>query len=636
MKTMTRLFAAFVAVLLSTSIYASVGKWADTPAGLPYLIYEGNVETDPSFLLGNYRINLLTHASGEYQLISGQRVWGCFNADPARPGHGRNRASVTVNDKVTELVGFGSKRRNADKYDVMTGAGFTRYDYKLDDGLRCTRTISVMPSESVDDASACFLVSVTFRNTGDKAMRITYDEAFSPSYLPFHERHLAEKDRTFKYLPYTEVSFRYLTANFAPVPQTFIQYPASDSRYRHEIMPLPVFLYSKEAFLSISEGELKAQFTDFKLKSGDTKTYHIVIGFADDSPKETAEKMVSLAEKGNFGAFESKWKQKLPDLTSEKDRNLRREMYLNAHMLEASAMYDRAFNETFVPQGGEGVYQSGSNMSNAAHLMAALPSCHYNPDLAKASMRYVMRHADFDGRIYQGNTGYGFIPAGAVASDDLQLRLFYVVAEYLRITGDYGFLDEEIRMYGGEYITVMRLLERCFLYLRDEAAGSSEADSWVREAAMVSACMPDFITQMGLSGKASKEFVDALGAYLDPVKKLCLEADGLYCSERISDEVRICLLHVPSIPASRRRDIYDYLCDKGMSENFAGRTYLAQFAFLAGVSTFDRLDAGSMMKKLIKEGWTSGEMIGEPTSDSAGHSVYAHLWPLYCYFRQME
>ena len=46
------------------------------------------------------------------------------------------------------------------------------------------------------------------------------------------------------------------------------------------------------------------------------------------------------------------WKQKLPDLSGEKNEILRREMLQNAHMMEASAKYSDYYHETFIPGNG--------------------------------------------------------------------------------------------------------------------------------------------------------------------------------------------------------------------------------------------------------------------------------------------
>ena len=108
------IIAVLAAGLLSLSASAApTAKWGETPSGMPYVEYNGsyktgNSATDPYFLLGNYRMNLLTHVSGTYQLMSGERVWSRFNADPDRADYGRNRAVVKIDDKSFELVGSNS------------------------------------------------------------------------------------------------------------------------------------------------------------------------------------------------------------------------------------------------------------------------------------------------------------------------------------------------------------------------------------------------------------------------------------------------------------------------------------------------------------------------------------------------
>ena len=152
------IIAVLAAGLLSLSASAApTAKWSETPAGMPYVEYtgsftEGDVAADPYFLLGNYRMNLLTHVSGRYQFMSGERVWARFNADPERPDYGRNRAVLKIEDKSYELVG-NNGQTSSDDYKVTSGIGFTRYDYVLDGGIKCSRMISVMPSENPDRKS---------------------------------------------------------------------------------------------------------------------------------------------------------------------------------------------------------------------------------------------------------------------------------------------------------------------------------------------------------------------------------------------------------------------------------------------------------------------------------------------------
>lgn len=623
-----RFAAVLIAGLLACTLNAS-GKWGETPAGLPYYTYEGHTlsaDEDPAFLLGNYRISLMTHASGLYQIMSGERSLAWFNADPEHPDRGLNRTTVYVDNKPVELVGYNSLAADPIRCIVETGIGFTKYDYYLDGGLRCARTISVMPSEKANGGNPCFLVTVTFTNTANSTKNISYVEALSPGFVPIADHMTPADDRDLKYPMITEVAFRYLKASFAPVPQRFMHFPTQDARSRHEVAPQSLFLYAEDAFLSINEGELKATF-DFKLRSGKSRTYQCVIGFADKDCKEKAEAMLAAAGNGKFGAYESQWKNSLPDFSSEREKEVRRELYWNAHMLESSAMYDSYFGETFIPAGAEETYVNGKKTSNTDHLEAVLPLSYFNQDLAKSALRYVMRHMDFDGRIHDGNEGYGSVLYESSSSGEIQTALMYGVAEYLRITGDYDFLDERMYLYPigkGEYATVMEVLEQTFLFARDFYE-SSDVKSYV-EAASASMRLAE---QLEASGKASSDFLKALKAFHS-------EAFEGFDEEEVSVsglnfEKQLELLKSPLVSASFKRNIYDYLLDDGIEDYLYDMDPEQIFAFIYGISTFDTLDARSMLRKC-----TELNLNGPYPGGWSGYSVHAYSWPLYCHYMMSE
>ncbi len=70
------------------------GGWRWSQSGLPVYHYTGalpvtafdkdgkdaNQPEDPYFLLGNYRMALITHASGIYQFLTAERAWARINA----------------------------------------------------------------------------------------------------------------------------------------------------------------------------------------------------------------------------------------------------------------------------------------------------------------------------------------------------------------------------------------------------------------------------------------------------------------------------------------------------------------------------------------------------------------------------
>ena len=84
------------------------GSWGEDPEGLPYYEYTGGVPftaydengnrtelpEDPYFLLGNYRIGLIPHASGMYEILTAERGWARFNASRERPDYGVVESSL--------------------------------------------------------------------------------------------------------------------------------------------------------------------------------------------------------------------------------------------------------------------------------------------------------------------------------------------------------------------------------------------------------------------------------------------------------------------------------------------------------------------------------------------------------------
>ncbi|HEY0796876.1 MAG TPA: hypothetical protein VGD64_13975, partial [Acidisarcina sp.] len=198
---------------------SSLGEWVDDDLGLPCYRYLGPLRfgselrengatllpDDPWFLLGNYRLTLFTHASGLYQIITGERSWGRLNQGALQPHKageargderwsGSNRATVEFGGAKHELIGVDQPLAAA--AEKHFGVGFARYDYAVGaslkvPSLKVTRLLSVAPSENVvagqiGEGSSAFLVQVRLQNIGRDALELSYRETTRARYEPIY------------------------------------------------------------------------------------------------------------------------------------------------------------------------------------------------------------------------------------------------------------------------------------------------------------------------------------------------------------------------------------------------------------------------------------------------------------------
>ena len=602
---MIRIAVCVITAIISFSLSASDRQWDEAPGGLPYYKYTGPADADATFLLGNSRIKVRTHLNGIYELLSGDRCWARFNADPARPDYGKNRATTYVGRKRYELVGPGSLAATPGKCQVYSGAGFARYDYDLGNGIKCSRVISVMPSENPKEAVPILLVTLTFENQGSSTRNISYEEAISPYYVQSAHQHTPELERPIRYDISTEINFRCIKANFAAVPQDFVSLAVPQHRAKDEFDPHSIFIYCDNAFLVVNEGELKASIDDFRLRPRRKHTFNIVIGFSGENNREMAEAAVLKAEDSRFGAYSSMWKKYLPDFSSESNKEVRNELYRNAYCIEALEVYSDYFKESFVPGKFLNAIRYGENISNSDHINAALPACYTDTSLAKSIIRYVMKQTSYDGMIPDGNKGFGYIPSDRYTDNSIQLEVLNALSEYLRLTADYSFLDEWIEVYPlerGEVQSVKSVIESYFIYLRDQTYASPSMIS------MQVAILPAFVEQMEKSGRLSVEFMNALRLYTYKT----IEKFNAIAERRISDLQY--LLRAPTLSYSLKRAILDEATDMGVLDMRA----------IPGIASFDNIEANSLFRTLILKNKDTKEAdMSDP-------------WAIYSYFRIKE
>ena len=561
------------------------GTWAFSSKGLPVYNYTGaipviafdkdgkdaNLPEDPYFLLGNYRMSLITHASGIYQFLTAERAWARINAAD-QTNYGWNDAGIVFRNnksiKQVTLTGLQSIAANAAITQKSFGVGFARYSYNLENEIACTRIISVKPSSKINTGNPSFVITVILKNNGTTVQELSYTERMLVNFVVNGTQYTNKEQRPLLYNAQitTDKSKQLAIADLSFKTNTLLVIPKKTERFQYEVDPPSVFMYSKNgdsrytSTIKAKKDTLATQINT-SIKPGETISFNIVIGLTKDKSFAVVQKEIDNLFLGadfanpSDGLYAVQWKAKLPDLSSEKNEVLQREMLWNAHFIEASAKYSDYYKETLIPQGSVYSYYFGDNISNRDHLQAALPACYTNPQLAKSIIRYVIKHTEADGEIKRGNSGYGYTAPSLYKESDEQLYFFNTLAEYLLITKDFAFLNEKVAYYpaeDGKIDAVITILKKYFIYLRDEiGAGPSglvkmlNSDwsdsffhdyspnrySWSAEShlnsAMALAVLPKLIAVLKASKNSeASSFITALEEYRTAIEKVFMKDLG--------------------------------------------------------------------------------------------------------------
>ncbi|KGE18729.1 GH36-type glycosyl hydrolase domain-containing protein [Paenibacillus wynnii] len=597
---------------------------AGVDAGLP---------DDPTFLLGNYRATLFAHASGAYELVTGERGWARLN----HAGHnkGWNQSSVRISEGENKmsaretscycLVGGDDLAQIIKKQSF--GVGYACYQYTLAEHLDVTKLISAKPSMELHTGNPSFLIQVTLQNNGASPLTVQYSEEILSHYMMMNDQDAVIPERRVQYRNRVHVDQeqQIVKADISCEPLKLLFFPErTGESYTHDIAPPVLFIkaisssevVSGTAARKTDLGDLLCADFETTLNPGEQRTIQFIVGWnfdrAEESIQEQIEDMLTDS-KSQFqgeltGAYAHLWRQALPCLEDESDPVLRCEMLWNAYTLEAMATYSQYFRETYIPQGTVYAYHLGENASNRDHLQHALPLMYTNPKLAKSSIRYAMMHSSTDGEIKRQNIGFGYSDPGVYMESDEQIYMFMAVAEYLRITGEYAFLDERVYYYpveNGRSETVINLLVKHFIYLRDvvgrgrhgliKMLNSDWSDSFFHpyspniysgfaqshlNTAMALSVLPAFIRELkeyaALAGPTSilEDLIEQAGEYYDEIYAaymadmegrtfsprcyLCEDDEPMlkFGMDTLCIEPQPFLLQVESFPLERKKQLY--------------------------------------------------------------------------------
>lgn len=482
------------------AVESSLGQWSEDNEGLPSYSYRGPLrfadhhETspnwgldgkmlpdDPVFLLGNHRLTLFTHASGHIQILSGERAWARINQGE-EVWSGANRATCLVGGRKHELVGLDEPAaRDANK---VFGVGFARYSYQLGQGLKAVRSIHVRPSTTVGQGLSAFLLRVRFENTGSDPLDVQYLETVLANYrmLPFGSVH-DPKAPEYIASQFEKAGPDATFVRFVVRPRHPLTFPSVGQMSPYEQYPPALFVHvardpaSKSNGASDSSGRSSIGINShFKLEPNEVREISCVFGYTRDTSNQAIESLADALrpqsrQKFDEGsAFIAEWRRIVPRFSNEADAELRREMQWDVAVLEAMATWREYYDETIIPQGCMYDYAWGIVASSRDVAQQALPFCRINPALARSTLRFILKRTAPDGEVKLLDQGYGWIASGPMQTSDQQLYLFMLLAEYLRVTGDTGFLAEKICYYPAEKSgvdTVLAHVRQAFVFLRD-------------------------------------------------------------------------------------------------------------------------------------------------------------------------
>ncbi len=441
------------------------------------------IPSDPWFLLGNYRFALFAHASGMYQIITGERAFGRMNMGDL-PNTGKNFAQIEVignNAKKIKLTGEDGIGTDPSLCSRTFGCGFAEYQYQTD-SLAVIRTISVLPSEKINKGISAFLLTVKIRNTGKETIKTKYIEGVGARYEMIENQHKNGKDKKVIYHHQcVPVGKDLLKVDISGSTEDALLLPPSGQSSPIDGYPPSLFLQSLSDSPNInleydSFGDKGAELwsiADLILEPNEEISFQLAIGYCfnpdDGIIREMGNTLKNEYVPGQ-SPFVKQWRKALPDFGKEKDREIANEMTWHAHTLEALATYNEFYGETKIHQGTSYVFDWGVLASARDDFQHALPLCYYNPELAKSTLRYMRKRTTPWGEIRLIETGYGQAVAWDFNTSDQQLFYFLLLTEYLRITEDFGFLLEKAECYpvtNMPQYNGIDTIEQCFSFLKN-------------------------------------------------------------------------------------------------------------------------------------------------------------------------
>lgn len=618
---------------------SSFGGWTSDSRNLPAYVFTADLpiktldgagkpyplDTDPFFILGNYRLTLFPKASGLYTVVSGERGWTRLNEPTANIEQNSARIEVTRSQQkeTYELLGLSGVCADAKRSRRQFGCGFARYDFAPSEGISVIRTLSLAPSEDKALGQPAVVINVKVTNTGAGPCDFVYVESILSRVALGIELGTPEAYKAVTFSNRVEIdkaqSF-IISHGTAHSPDPGIMRSRNEAN-RYNLFPASLVLIYPES--AAQNNRLPIEFSSRAVAPGATHldattrghlaaqesvSMTFVVGLATDQDPAPILKFAQELETPVDGVhFGNDWQAALSKFESVNEPVFQRELTWNSHVLLAMATYNSFYDQTFIPQGMTYDYQMDLTAAPRDHLQHSMAAAYFRPSLAKSTIRYVLCKMTSQGEIKYTDFGFGRSSNKAWNTSDQQLYLFQAVGEYLRITGDYAFLNEEttyLPREAGMKGTVLEKLDRAMTYLREEVATGPHGlvrlmnSDWSdmvfvdrsvmryffgaeshMNSAMVVAVIPNLIEQIeayaktatGKEVEMARKLLDSLNIYNDRITKafyadlgdrsfsrrLYFDAQTPFGEDNMHIEPQSFLLQAGNYPADRKRVLWN-------------------------------------------------------------------------------
>lgn len=595
------------------ALTASVPLKTPDASGTPYPL-----DPDPFFILGNYRLTVFPKASGLYRLVSGDRGWTRLNEPLADTD--QNSASLKITragqSKDYALLGLGGVCADGALTKRRFGCGNAQYDMRPDKDIRIVRTLSLAPSGDSELGQPALVIHVALTNTGRSACEFSYTESVLSRVALGIELNTPEEGKVVHFTNRVESDAErgfVISHGTASAADPGVM-RGRDEANRYNLYPASLVLACPKGGAEFAPRTVTPGATHLdatvagQLKPRESRSLTFVVGLSpDQNPAEILAFANSLGSAVDGVYFGVDWQAALTKFQTVADPVFRRELTWNSHALLAMATYNSFYGETFIPQGMTYDYQMDLTAAPRDHLQHAMGAACFRPSLAKSTIRYVLSKMTEQGEIKYTDFGFGMTSNSAWNTSDQQLYLFQATGEYLRLSGDYGFLDEDsvyLPHQAGMKATVLEKLERAMTYLREEVSvgphglvrlmNSDWSDMvfadrsvlryfWTAEShmnsAMVLAVLPNLIRQLetyarsasGKQGQAATRLIASLRIYITRIEtayykdlgdrtfsaRVYFDPGTPFGADNMHLEPQALLLQAETFPLERKRVLWE-------------------------------------------------------------------------------